>query len=122
MTPENNIFHKDFKDFGNANVAAATPSSLLKGELSVPTRIQEEQDAEKSNTVHGSHTSGKLSPMLEASRKRDWAEHALIKQTPLSMNKRDQGRDIDEKFLEADSNINHQKAELERRLNERKKS
>ena len=36
---ENNIYHKDFKDFGNANVAAATPSSLLKGELSVPTRI-----------------------------------------------------------------------------------
>ena len=83
MTPENNIFHQDF---GN--------HSLMKGV------IPEDQDAEKSNTVHASQTSGKLSPMLEASRKRDWAEHALIKQTPMSTINR--GTGIDDGFLQAD--------------------
>ena len=94
---------------------------MLKGELELQYNavssqidgIQEEMDGERSNTIHGSNTSGKLSPVLEASRKRDWAEHALIKQTPLSTNKRSKERDIDDGFAKADANINQQKAQLE---------
>ena len=104
MPSDNKIFLKDF-------AAVGTPGALLKGELdlqynAISTQINgsiEELKGERSDTIHGTNTSGHLSPVVDATRKRDWAEHALIKNSPLSTVNR--ASEIDHGFMQMDASI-----------------